>query len=155
AIFSFNDISERLSTQEALRTRELAEVRADDARAAQRRIVEQTSAVRRQVASDLHDGAQQRLVSLPIDLRLAREDLTADPSSARELLDSAVAKAQAAIDELRDFAAGIHPAVLSMRGLRAAIQALASHAALPVTVTGDVPRLSETIEANAYYFAAE
>ena len=155
AIFSFNDISERLTAQEAVRTRELAEVRAAESRAAQRRIVEQTSAVRRQVASDLHDGAQQRLVRLLIDLRLACEDLATDPPATRELLDSAVEQAQAAIEDLRTFAAGIHPAVLSTRGLRAAIEALAASAALPVTVSGDAPRLPEAIEANAYYFAAE
>jgi PAS domain S-box-containing protein len=155
AIFSFNDISERLAAQEALRARELAEVRAAESRAAQRRIVEQTSAVRRQVASDLHDGAQQRLVSLLIDLRLARDDLATDPLSTRDLLGSAVEQAQAAIEELRAFAAGIHPAVLSTRGLSAAIEALATNAAVPVTVSGDAPRLPEAIEANAYYFAAE
>ena len=155
AIFSFNDISERLAAQEALRTRELAEVRAAESRAAQRRIVEQTSVVRRQVASDLHDGAQQRLVNLLIVLRLAREDLATDPPGARELLDSAVENAQVAIKDVRAFAAGIHPTVLSMRGLRAAIESLAAKSALPVTVSGDAPRLPEAIEANAYYFAAE
>jgi PAS domain S-box-containing protein len=155
AIFSFNDISERLATQEAVRTRELAEVRAAESRAAQRRIVERTTAVRRQVASDLHDGAQQRLVNLLIELRLAREDLTTDPPSMRALLDSAVEQAQAAIEDLRAFAAGIHPAVLSTRGLREAIEVLAANTALPVTVSGDAPRLPEAIEGNAYYFTTE
>lgn len=155
AVFSFTDASERRAAEGALHERDVAEIRAAESRAAQRRIVERTTAVRRQVARDLHDGAQQCLVNLLIDLRMAREDLTTDPASARALLDRAVEAAHATMDELRAFAAGIHPAILSTRGLRPAIDALAAKAALPVTVSGDARRLPEAIEANAYFFVAE
>ena len=81
-------------------------------RASRARLVEAGDAERRRLGRDLHDGAQQRLVALMIELQLARERFDSDPAGARELVDSAFANAQEAVDELRDLAAGIHPAVL-------------------------------------------
>ena len=98
-------------------------------RASRARIVEAGDAERRRLGRDLHDGAQQRLISLLIDLQLARERWEADPAASRELVDRAIENAHAAVDELRDLAAGIHPAVLvaarPRRGARVAGHALA------------------------------
>jgi PAS domain S-box-containing protein len=156
AVLAFTDISERRAAEEAVRQRDAAEVRAAESRAAQRRIVENSAVVRRQVARDLHDGAQQRLISLLIGLHVAREELDKDPTHTREMLDDAIEQAQAAIDELRELAAGVHPPVLATRGLFAAVEALAARAPLPVTVSGGLEaRFAEAVETNAYFFVSE
>ena len=156
AVLAFSDITERRAAEQAVRDRDAAEIRAAESRAAQRRIVENSAAVRRQVARDLHDGAQQRLITMLISVQLAREEVGIDPAEARRLLDDAVGQAQAAIDELRELAAGLHPPVLVYRGLVAAVEELAARAALPVIVTGSLPgRLAEAVETNAYFFVAE
>jgi PAS domain S-box-containing protein len=156
AVLAFSDITERRAAEQAARDRDAAEIRAAESRAAQRRIVENSAAVRRQVVRDLHDGAQQRLITMLISLQLAREEVEVDPAGARRLLDDAVGQAQAAIDELRELAAGLHPPVLTYRGLVAAVEELAARAVLPVAVTGSLPgRLAEAVETNAYFFVAE
>jgi PAS domain S-box-containing protein len=156
AVLAFNDITEQRAAEQAVRDRDAAEIRAAESRAAQRRIVENSAMVRRQVVRDLHDGAQQRLITMLISLQLAREEVEVDPEGARRLLDDAVVQAQAAINELRELAAGLHPPVLVYRGLIAAVEELATHAALPVVVTGSLPgRLAEAVETNAYFFVAE
>jgi len=156
AVLAFTDVSERRAAAEALHQRDIAEIRSSASRAAQRRIVESASAVRRQVARDLHDGAQQRLISLLIGMHVAREELDTDPSHVRELLDDAVEQAQAAIDELRELVSGLHPPVLATRGLFAAVEALAARAALPVTVSGSRDsRFAEAVETNAYFLVSE
>ncbi len=156
AVLAFTDISDRRAAEEMVRQRDAAEIRTAEARAAQRRIVENSAAVRRQVVRDLHDGAQQRLVSLLIGLHVAREELDADPAHAHEMLDDAIEQAQEAIDELRELAAGVHPPVLAARGLFAAVEALAARAALPVTVSGESEaRFTEAVETNAYFFVSE
>ena len=133
-----------------------AEIRAAESHAAQRRIVENSAAVRREVARDLHDGAQQRLITMLISLQIAREELETDPAEARRLLDDAVGHAHAAIDELRELAAGLHPPVLAHRGLVVAVEELAARAVLPVAVSGSLPhRLPEAVEINAYFFVSE
>ena len=109
-------------------------------RASRARLVEAGDAERRRLGRDLHDGAQQRLVALMIELQLARERFAADPEARRELVDSAFANAQAAVDELRDLASGIHPAVLSQRGLDAALESLASRAPVPVELESALRR---------------
>ena len=91
-----------------------------------------------------------------ISLQIAREELEIDPAEARRLLDDAVGHAQAAIDELRELAAGLHPPVLAHRGLVAAVEELAARAVLPVAVTGSLSRrLPEAVEINAYFFVSE
>ena len=109
-------------------------------RASRARLVEAGDAERRRLGRDLHDGAQQRLVALMIELQLAREHFDADPEGARQLVDSAFANAQEAVNELRDLAAGIHPAVLSQRGLDAALESLASRAPVPVELDSALDR---------------
>ncbi len=156
AVLAFSDISERRAAEQAARERDAAEIRAAEARAAQRRIVENSATVRREVARDLHDGAQQRLVTMLISLQIAREELEIDPAEARRLLDDAVGHAHAAIDELRELAAGLHPPVLAHRGLVVAVEELAARAVLPVAVTGSLSRrLPEAVEINAYFFVSE
>lgn len=125
-------------------------------RASRARLVEAGDAERRRLGRDLHDGAQQRLVALMIELQLARERLPSDPEGARELVDSAFANAKEAVGELRDLAAGIHPAVLSQRGLDAAIESLASRAPIPVERESALEeRLPIAVETAAYFVVAE
>ena len=125
-------------------------------RASRARLVEAGDAERRRLGRDLHDGAQQRLVALMIELQLARERFDSDPAGSRELLDSAFANAQAAVGELRDLAAGIHPAVLSQRGLDAALESLASRAPIPVERESELEeRLPIAVETAAYFVVAE
>jgi signal transduction histidine kinase len=125
-------------------------------RASRARIVEAGDAERRRLGRDLHDGAQQRLVALMIELQLARENFEKDPQVARGLIDSAFANAQAAVGELRDLASGIHPAVLSQRGLEAGLESLASRAPIPVEIDSDLEeRFPLPVETAAYFVVAE
>ena len=125
-------------------------------RASRARLVEAGDAERRRLTRDLHDGAQQRLVALMIELQLARETFDANPEGARQLVDSAFANAQEAVKELRDLAAGIHPAVLAQRGLDAALESLASRSAVPVELDSALPeRLPSPVETAAYFVVAE
>jgi signal transduction histidine kinase len=128
--------------------------RVEELRVSRVRIVEAADAARRRLERDLHDGAQQQLVSLALDLRLLKgrvRDTEAEP-----LVDSLAEKLAAALGELRELARGIHPAILTDRGLGPAIEALAAR--VPVDVESDVEvheRLSEPIEAAAYFVVAE
>jgi signal transduction histidine kinase len=118
--------------------------------------VQAGDAARRKLERDLHDGAQQRMVGLALDLRLAREKLEDDPEAAAAMLDDASAELARATEELRELARGIHPAVLSDRGLEAAVESLAKRAPLPVEIDASVDgRLPEPVEAAAYFVVAE
>jgi signal transduction histidine kinase len=108
------------------------------------------------IERDLHDGAQARLVALAMDLGLAREKLEADPEAAAVLVESAHEEAKTALVELRELVRGVHPVVLTDRGLDAALSALAARSAIPVAL--DVHpgnRLSRELEAAAYFVVAE
>jgi signal transduction histidine kinase len=132
------------------------QARLDDLRESRARIVQAGDAARRKLERDLHDGAQQRLVGLALDLRLAREKLEADPQAAGAMLDEASAELARATDELRELARGIHPAVLSDRGLGAAVESLAKRAPLPVQIDASLEgRLPEPVEAAAYFVVSE
>ena len=123
--------------------------------ASRMRIVEASDAERRRLERNLHDGAQQRLVATTLTVRMAARRVTADPAL-RAMLDGAGDELGRALEELRELARGLHPAVLSDHGLRAAIEAVADVAPLPVAV--DVPldqRLPETVEAAAYFVVCE
>ena len=111
---------------------------------------------RRRLERDLHDGAQQRLVALSLQLSLARRKLDAAPEAAGEMLDAAREELGQALEELRELARGIHPAVLTDRGLPAALRALADRTPLPVDLDA-VPdeRLPAPVEAAAYFVVAE
>ncbi len=154
---AYTDITER-KAQEAEVHRLNAElrVRLDELAASRARIVTAGDVARRRLERNLHDGAQQRLVSLALSLRLALATLDTDPATARATLDRARDELALALDELRELARGLHPAVLTDRGLRAAVEMLAGRARLPVEIA-EVPagRLPETVEAAAYYLIAE
>jgi signal transduction histidine kinase len=134
------------------------EAQVDDARSAQARIIEATDAERRRLERDLHDGAQQRLVALSLKLGMAKAQLARarDADAAAALVAEAHAESQAALAELRDLARGIHPAVLTDRGLAPALDELAARSAVPTRVVqapGD--RLPSAVEAAAYFVVAE
>jgi signal transduction histidine kinase len=111
----------------------------------------------RRIERDLHDGAQQRLVSVAMNLGMAKDRLSeVDDPKARELVDRAHDEAKQAIVELRELVRGIHPAVLTDRGLDAAVSALVARCPVPVSVHSELPRrLSPTAEATAYFVVAE
>ncbi|SDP39309.1 PAS domain-containing sensor histidine kinase [Actinacidiphila guanduensis] len=155
-VYSFFDATESRELERARLERDAARIRAGESRAAQRRIMQSIASVRRQTARDLHDGAQQRLVSLLIGLRLTRDTLS-DSADTAGLLDGAIADAQAAIDELRELAYGVYPSILTVKGLMAAVQSLADRCPVPTTVTGDanVHLLPAEVQSNAYFVIAE
>ena len=120
------------------------------------RIVEAGYQERRRLERDLHDGAQQELVGAAITLRLAREKWSRAPEEALDFLDAALDRLQAGLRDLRELAAGIHPSILTDRGLGAAVHALAARSVVPVEL-GPLPseRLPAAVEATAYFVAAE
>ena len=129
---------------------------ASELAASRARIVRAGDEERRRLERNLHDGAQQRLVTLSLTLRLAQAKLEADPAGAGALLDAASAELAQALEELRELARGIHPAILSDRGLRPALEALLTR--LPFQVALDdttTARLPEPVESAAYYVVAE
>jgi signal transduction histidine kinase len=135
-----------------------AELRAkiEELREQRSRMIAVGLAERRRLERDLHDGAQQRLVSLALDLRLARSSLRDDPDSAEQLLGAADEELARALDELRELARGLHPAVLSDRGLDPAVDALASRAPLPVEIERRLgERVADEVELAAYYVISE
>jgi signal transduction histidine kinase len=140
--------------------RDFTDQRAAEAelRRSRARIVEATDAERRRLERDLHDGAQQRLVSLSLALRLLRSRLAAaEPNGeAVAAADEAASELKVAIQELRELARGIHPAILTEAGLGAAITALAERSSVPAAVSS-LPdrRLSPAVEATAYFVVSE
>jgi signal transduction histidine kinase len=136
-----------------------AELRAqlDELRASRARIVSAGDEERRRLERDLHDGAQQRLLSLGLALQLARAKLNSEANgSAADLLLEADAELRAALDELRELARGIHPAVLTEQGLGPALRSLAGRSPVPVTIV-EVPerRLPQPAEAATYFLVSE
>ena len=138
----FTDITQRKRQEEELR-------------ASRARIVQAGDEARRRLERNLHDGAQQRLVALSLTLRLAQSKIAADPAVAEQAIESAREELAAALDELRELARGIHPAVLTDRGLTAAVETLARRSPVPVEVQTPQERLPMTVEAAAYYVIAE
>ena len=121
-------------------------------------VVESAAEERRRIERDLHDGAQARLVALAMDLGMAREKLTgqADPERAATLVASAHDEVKRALTELRDLTRGIHPAILTDRGLDAALSAVAARCTVPVAVSVDVgDRPPQPVEQIAYYCVSE
>jgi len=127
----------------------------EELRHSRKRLLQAGDAERRRLERNLHDGAQQRLVSLSLALRLAQAKLKTDPEEASNLLGGASDELAQALEELRELARGIHPAVLSDRGLSAALEALAGRAPLPVDVLAPEERLPPPVEAAAYYVVSE
>ncbi|MER7464480.1 sensor domain-containing protein [Streptomyces sp. NPDC097981] len=119
-------------------------------------VVDTAAADLRRIERDLHDGAQARLVALAMDLGLAKEKLAEDPRAAARMVDEAHGEVKIALQELRDLARGIHPAVLTDRGLDAALSSVASRCAVPVRVSVDLPdRPASAVEGIAYFTVSE
>jgi signal transduction histidine kinase len=136
-------------------TTELAE-RVDVLTKSRSGVMEAMLLERRRIERDLHDGAQQRLVALAMDLGMAKEKMKTDPEMAQQLLESSHEEAKRVLSDLRDLVRGIYPAVLTDRGLDAAISSVAGRS--PVMVTVDVElegRPPEAVEATAYFVVAE
>jgi signal transduction histidine kinase len=118
--------------------------------------VDSAEAERRRIERDLHDGAQQRLVALAMDLGRAREHFEHDPAQAQQLVAEAHEEAKAALVELRDLVRGFNPAILQDRGLDAALSAVVARAPIPVGLDVDVtPRPAAAVESTAYFIVAE
>ncbi|MFF8969822.1 sensor histidine kinase [Streptomyces sp. NPDC014995] len=119
-------------------------------------VVDTAAADLRRIERDLHDGAQARLVNLAMGLGLAKEKLLEDPDAASAMVEEAHGEVKLALQELRDLARGIHPAVLTDRGLDAALSSVASRCTVPVQVTADLPsRPAQAIEGIAYFTVSE
>jgi len=120
------------------------------------RVVDAAEAERRRIERDLHDGAQQRLVALAMELGRAKAKFSDDVEAAAELVDQAHAEAKAALTELRDLVRGVHPPVLTDRGLDAALSGLIARCPVPVDLKVEVPvRPKASVEAVAYFVVAE
>ncbi|MDX3071729.1 sensor histidine kinase [Streptomyces sp. NPDC088354] len=119
-------------------------------------VVDTAAADLRRIERDLHDGAQARLVALAMDLGLAKEKLQEDPEAAARMVGDAHGEVKLALQELRDLARGIHPAVLTDRGLDAALSSVAARCTVPVQVSVDLPsRPAPAIEGIAYFTVSE
>ncbi|WP_328296700.1 sensor histidine kinase [Streptomyces sp. NBC_00435] len=137
------------------RAREL-ERRVEDLAESRAGVLDAADLERRRIERDLHDGAQQRLVALAMNLGIARATLPGLPSEAKAVIDEAHREAKEAIEELSSLVRGLHPAVLEDRGLDAALSGIAARAPLPVELTVDLPaRPDPTVEAVAYFVVSE
>lgn len=137
------------------RAREL-ERRVEDLAESRAGVLDAADLERRRIERDLHDGAQQRLVALAMNLGIARATLPGLPSEAKAVIDEAHREAKEAIEELSSLVRGLHPAVLEDRGLDAALSGIAARAPLPVELTVDLPvRPGPTVEAVAYFVVSE
>ncbi len=156
AVTAFTDIEEHLEAERIARERDVADARAAELRAARRRIIEAADAERARLTRDLHDGAQQQFVGALLTLGLAERKAAAEPEAASHLRRTAIDLTTQGIAELRDLVAGIHPGILTDRGLGAAVQALASRLPLPVSVVHGIDRrLPAPVEASLYFFVSE
>jgi PAS domain S-box-containing protein len=161
AVVVFRDVTARLEAEEAARRGAVERARAQEIHDSRARIVEATDAERRRLTRDLHDGAQQRLVRVLFALRLAAGEL-GDVGDAgdvgtevRALLDQAAEETESAIVELRELANGIHPAILTNRGLRSAVESLTARLPLFVGVEITPQRFPPALEVAAYFVIAE
>jgi PAS domain S-box-containing protein len=153
AVVVFRDVTTRIAAEEAARREAVERARAREIHDSRARIVAAGDAERRRLSRDLHDGAQQRLVRLLLALKLAAGTCT-EPATAAHLAD-AVEEAEQAIAELRDLVNGVHPAILSARGLGAAVESLAARMPVVVDVSATERRCDPALEAAAYFVIAE
>jgi PAS domain S-box-containing protein len=136
------DISERVHTEEELRS-------------ARRRVIEASDVARERLTRDIHDGAQQRFVNSLINLQLAERKWSSDPRRAQELLVVAMAESEGGIELLRELAAGIHPAVLSDMGLAVALDELVARLPIPVQLEIGQLELPAPLQASVYFLCSE
>ena len=154
---AYTEITERMAQQaEVHRLNAELRDRLEDLAASRARIVNAGDVERRRLERNLHDGAQQRLVSLALSVRIAIGQLESNAPAARATLTAAAEELTLALAELRELARGLHPAVLTDRGLDAAVEMLAGRSPVPVTIEAmPEERLPEAVEAAAYYLIAE
>ncbi|RKQ86394.1 PAS domain S-box-containing protein [Solirubrobacter pauli] len=150
------DITERKGAEEAALRSEVEAARSAELRASRARIIEAADKARRKIERDLHDGAQQRMVSLVLDVQVAKRRFAKDPTDIVPFFEKLGKDLQDASAELRELARGIHPAVLTERGLTAAVGAVAARCVVPVEVVDALDeRLPPAVEATAYFTVAE
>ena len=124
--------------------------------ASRARVVAAADQTRRQIERDLHDGAQQRLVSLALELRIAQAEVSTGAGELGMRLDRAIEQVRGALEELRDLSRGIHPAILTEDGLGSALREVTGRSPIPVQLhLGVDERLPDQIEISAYYIVAE
>lgn len=150
AVVVFRDVTARIEAEEAARREAVERARAQEIHDSRARILAAADTERRRLGRDLHDGAQQRLVRVLLALKLASGDVGASAH-----LADAVREAEEAIAELRDLVNGVHPAILTTRGLGAAIDSLASRLPLITEVRVTERRFAPSLEAAAYFIVAE
>jgi PAS domain S-box-containing protein len=157
SVTAFSDVEERRKAEQAARERDVARARAEELKAARRRVIEAADAARAQLERDLHDGAQQQFVSAVMNLKLAERIAAKDAERAQELRAQGIELAETGVAELRRLAAGIHPGVLTDHGLVPAVQALVSRLPLEVSVADETRdrRLPSPVEASVYFFVSE
>jgi len=156
AVVAFRDVTLRRELEDASREAASERATATAVAASRARLSQAADDARRQVERDLHDGAQQRFVTLALRLGLVRATLEQDPARAAELLEHAQTELQEALAELRELAQGIHPAILRERGLEAAVRTLARRSSLAVTVRfPDLPALPASVESTLYFVVSE
>jgi PAS domain S-box-containing protein len=151
------DITTRRAAEDALREHEIVEAQLAEVRASRARILEAADRARREIERNLHDGAQQRLVSVALRLQLWLAGSQGLASERRSELSDVLEELRAGLGELRDLARGLHPAVLSDRGLEHALSALALRASVPVELHTELPaqRLPMAVESAAYFTVCE
>src|SRR4051812_41354434 len=151
------DVTARRAAEQAVREREVIEAQLAEVRASRTRIVDAADRARRDIERNLHDGAQQRLVSVALGINVWLAQHRDLPESCRAPLRAVLEELHAGLAELRDLARGLHPAVLSDHGLEHALHALAQRAGVPVEMQIDVPpgRLPMAVEAAAYFAVSE
>jgi PAS domain S-box-containing protein len=155
AVVVFRDETERREAERVRRREAVERARADAVDASRARILAAADEERRRLGRDLHDGAQQRLMTVALTVQQGLGDLDRDPARARTTLQDAVTEARAAVTELRDLVAGIHPSILTNRGLAAAVASLTARSPLPVVVEVPDRRWPERVEATAWFVIAE
>ncbi len=151
------DITVRHAAERALREREVVQAQLAEVRASRARIVDAGDRARREIERNLHDGAQQRFVSATLQLQIWRASHRELSDKARAELDDVLTELRDGLVELRELARGLHPAVLSDRGLQGALASLADHAPLPVELRVELPEgpLATSVEAAAYFTVSE
>jgi PAS domain S-box-containing protein len=151
------DITARRAAEQALREHEVVEAQLAEVRASRARIVEAADAARREIERNLHDGAQQRFVAAALRLQIWLAEHDEAVSDSRMGLEGVLSELRAGLADLRDLAHGLHPAVLSDRGLERALTSLADQAAVPVDLRLALPpeRLASSVEAAVYFTVCE
>jgi len=155
AVVVFRDVTARLDAEDAARREAVERARAQAIHDSRARIIAATDAERRRLTRDLHDGAQQRLVRVLFALRLAVDGFEGARAETEALLAQAAEETESAIVELRELANGIHPSILTNRGLRSAVESLTARLPLLVGVEIDEQRFTPALEAAAYFVIAE